>query len=71
MELLLVKILIANTMIGGSSIIGENVWFAPSASMINKKIIGNNAVIGLGAVVVKDVKEGEVIVGNPGKPLIK
>ena len=65
------SLIIANTMIGGSSIIGENVWFAPSASMINKKIIGNNAVIGLGAVVVKDVKEGEVIVGNPGKPLIK
>jgi UDP-3-O-[3-hydroxymyristoyl] glucosamine N-acyltransferase len=65
------SLIIANAMIGGSSVIGENVWFAPSASMLNKKIIGNNAVIGLAAVVVKNVKEGEVIVGNPGKPLIK
>jgi len=65
------SLIIANAMIGGSTHIGENVWFAPSASVLNKKNIANNVTIGMGAVVLKDVKEGEVIVGNPGKSLNK
>lgn len=65
------SLIIANAMVAGSTIIGENVWFAPSASVLNKKTIANNAVIGMGAVVVKNVNEGEVIIGNPGKPLAK
>lgn len=65
------SLIIANAMIGGSTIIGDNVWFAPSASILQKKTIGNNATIGMGAVVLKDVLEGEIIIGNPGKPLEK
>ncbi|HPI00367.1 MAG TPA: hypothetical protein PK772_08555 [Chitinophagaceae bacterium] len=65
------SLIIANAMIGGSTHIGENVWFAPSASALNKKNIANNATIGMGAVVLKDVKEGEIIIGNPGKILTK
>lgn len=65
------SLIIANAMIGGSTIIGKNVWFAPSASVLNKKSIADDAVIGLAAVVIKDVKQGEIIIGNPGKPLIK
>lgn len=65
------SLIIANAMIGGSTIIGEDVWLAPSASVLNKKTIGNRSVIGLAAVVVKNVSDDEVIVGNPGKPLIK
>jgi UDP-3-O-[3-hydroxymyristoyl] glucosamine N-acyltransferase len=56
-------------MIAGSTIIGENVWVAPSSSIINKATVGDNAVIGLGAVVIKSVKEKEVVVGNPAKPI--
>jgi UDP-3-O-[3-hydroxymyristoyl] glucosamine N-acyltransferase len=65
------SLIIANTMIGGSTNIGENVWVAPSTSILNKKNIQSNSVIGMGTVVVKDVKEGQTIIGNPGKPLIK
>ena len=65
------SLIIANTMIGGSTHIGENVWVAPSTSVLNKKNIKSNSVLGMGAVVVKDVGEGETIVGNPGKPLAK
>lgn len=65
------SLIIANTMIGGSTHIGENVWVAPSTSILNKKNVHSNSVIGMGAVVVKDVEEGQTIVGNPGKPLQK
>jgi UDP-3-O-[3-hydroxymyristoyl] glucosamine N-acyltransferase len=65
------SLIIANTMIGGSTHIGENVWVAPSTSILNKKNVHSNSVIGMGAVVVKDVEEGQTIVGNPGKPLVK
>jgi UDP-3-O-[3-hydroxymyristoyl] glucosamine N-acyltransferase len=65
------SLIIANTMIGGSTHIGENVWVAPSTSILNKKNVKSNSVLGMGAVIVKDVAEGETIIGNPGKPLIK
>jgi UDP-3-O-[3-hydroxymyristoyl] glucosamine N-acyltransferase len=63
------SLIIANAMIGGSTKIGKNVWVAPSSSLINKIEIEDNAVIGLGAVVVKSVKENTVVVGNPAKLL--
>jgi UDP-3-O-[3-hydroxymyristoyl] glucosamine N-acyltransferase len=64
-------LVIANSMIGGSTVIGENVWIAPSVSILNKKHVHGNSVIGMGAVVIRDVNEGETVIGNPGKPLIK
>jgi UDP-3-O-[3-hydroxymyristoyl] glucosamine N-acyltransferase len=65
------SLVIANAMIGGSTIIGDNVWVAPSSTLINKISIGNNAVIGIGAVVLKPVGDGEIVVGNPAKKLNK
>jgi UDP-3-O-[3-hydroxymyristoyl] glucosamine N-acyltransferase len=65
------SLIIANAMIAGSVKIGKNVWVAPSASVLNKKTVMDNAVIGMGAVVLKDVAAEQVIVGNPGKPLKK
>jgi UDP-3-O-[3-hydroxymyristoyl] glucosamine N-acyltransferase len=58
-------------MIAGSTVVGDNVWIAPSASVLNKKSIGDNSVIGMGAVVIKDVNKNETIIGNPGKPMQK
>ncbi len=37
----------------------------------NRKVIGRGAVVGMGAVVTKDIDPGLVVVGNPAKPLIK
>ncbi|MBS1637264.1 MAG: UDP-3-O-(3-hydroxymyristoyl)glucosamine N-acyltransferase [Bacteroidetes bacterium] len=65
------SLVIAHAIIGGSSVIGKNVWVAPNASVINKVSIGDNSTIGLAAVVVKDVEANTVVVGNPAKPLIK
>lgn len=63
------SLLIANSLIGGSTIIGENVWIAPSSTLINKIKIGNNAVVGLASTVLKSVKENTVVIGNPAREL--
>ncbi|MCB0278498.1 MAG: UDP-3-O-(3-hydroxymyristoyl)glucosamine N-acyltransferase [Calditrichaeota bacterium] len=65
------SLIIANSMIAGSSKIGENVWVAPSVSILNQKIIEQNAIIGMGAVVIRDVQENQVVVGNPARELKK
>lgn len=48
-------------------IIGDNVTIGCNVSIIGKIRIGNNAVIGAGSVVVKDIPDGGVVVGNPAK----
>jgi UDP-3-O-[3-hydroxymyristoyl] glucosamine N-acyltransferase len=64
-------LVIANTMIGGSTHIGDGVWLAPSAALMNKISVGDNAVVGLGAVVTRNVEEGATVVGNPARRLEK
>jgi UDP-3-O-[3-hydroxymyristoyl] glucosamine N-acyltransferase len=64
------SVIIANAMIAGSVCIGENTWVSPSVSVMNQKNVGSDSLIGMGAVVLKDVGDYEVVVGNPGK-LIK
>jgi len=65
------SLVIANAMVAGSVIVGENVWIAPSASILNQKKVNSDAVVGMGAVVLKDVEKGDVVVGNPSKSLKK
>lgn len=55
--------------LSGGNIIEDNVWIAPNASLVGYVHIGENATIGMGAVVVKDVPSNEVWVGNPAKKL--
>jgi UDP-3-O-[3-hydroxymyristoyl] glucosamine N-acyltransferase len=64
-------LVIANTMIGGSTCIGDGVWLAPSAALMNKISVGDNAIVGLGAVVTRSVEEGATVVGNPARRLEK
>jgi len=65
------SMVIANTMIGGSVVIEKDTWIAPSASIMNKTKIGQKAIVGLGAVVLKDVKADSVVAGNPGRVIRK
>ena len=62
-------LIIANAMIGGSTEIGKNVWVAPSTSIMQKVKIGDDSIIGLAAVVLKDVEPRSVMVGNPAKKI--
>tara|TARA_R110002167_G_scaffold149980_4_gene343562 strand:- start:676 stop:1257 length:582 start_codon:yes stop_codon:yes gene_type:complete len=47
--------------------IGKNVSIYTGAIVIGDIIIGDNAIIGAGSVVVKDVPDNCVVVGNPAK----
>lgn len=50
--------------------IGRHVWIGARAIIMHScRSIGDNAVIGAGAVVVKDVPAGAVVGGNPARPL--
>lgn len=62
-------LIIANSMIGGSTKIGNYSWVAPSASLINGIEIGNDCTIGMGAVLVKSVPENQTWAGVPARPL--
>lgn len=60
---------IANAMIGGSTIIGNYCWVAPSASLRDQISIGNKTTVGMGAVATKNIPEEQVWTGSPAKPL--
>lgn len=64
-------IITAGTIFSGGVRLHENCWLGPNTAVKQKTVIGKDALIGIGAVVLKDVPEGAVIVGNPGKPLEK
>lgn len=57
--------------ISGGNIIDDNVWISPNASLVGYVHIGKNAVVGMGAVVIKNIPEGETWVGNPAHKLEK
>ncbi len=51
--------------------IEDNAMIKVGSLIRNRKNIGVAAVVGMGSNVVKDVKDGETVVGNPAKTLIK
>jgi len=52
----------------GSVTVGRNSWIAPNCSIRQKIAVGEGAIVGMGAVVVKDVPAGVMVYGNPAKP---
>lgn len=49
--------------------IGANVWIGGGAILLPGVRIGDDAVIGAGAVVTRDVAPGATVAGNPARPL--
>ena len=62
--------IISQTIIAGSTKIGEKCWIA-SSFILNKIKIGDNVTIGFGSVVLKSVPSGETYMGNPALSLEK
>ena len=51
--------------------IGDNVWIGGGVSIIGGVSIGSNTIIGAGSVVIHDIPDGVIAVGNPAKPIRK
>ena len=51
----------------GRPVIGDNVSLGASVTIIGNVHIGNNVTIGAGSVVVKDIPDNCVAVGNPAR----
>lgn len=60
---------IAHSQIAGSSIVGDDVWIAPSCTLA-KSVIGNGSTLGIGSVVIRNIRENEMWFGNPAKKMI-
>lgn len=61
--------IVALSIIGGSAQIGENCWLAPATAIRDWIQLGNDSIIGMGAVVTKSVPDGATVVGNPAKEI--
>jgi UDP-3-O-[3-hydroxymyristoyl] glucosamine N-acyltransferase len=60
---------IAHAMVAGSVKLGERAWIAPAACLRDGVEVGDDAVVGLGAVVTRDVPAGATVLGNPAREL--
>ena len=56
---------------GAAANVGDNVYIGPNVNIVGPINIGSNAVLGAGAVVVKDVECNVVVVGTPAKVIKK
>ena len=60
---------IACAEVSGGVEVGKNSWVAPNSSINQKLVIGENSIVGLGAVVTKNIPDNTVFAGNPAKKL--
>lgn len=57
--------------VGGYAEVMDGAKVKLGATIRNRKKIGKNSLVGLGASVVKDVEENSIVIGNPAKQMIK
>lgn len=60
-----------SVMLSGSNVIDDDVWISPNSSVKGWIHIGEGAIVGMGAVVVRDIPAHETWVGNPAHKLEK
>src|SRR5262249_8324921 len=53
----------------GSPVIGDRVYIGPGSAIIGPLTVGEDAVIGLGAIVIRSVPPRAVVAGNPARVL--
>ena len=57
--------------ISGHCDLGEDVYIAPMAVPTNRISVGDHAYLGIGAVAIKDVPEGDKQFGNPARKVLE
>lgn len=57
----------ASCMISGSVVIEKDSYIAPGVTIRNQLTIGKDVLVGMGAVVVKDIEDNKVVTGIPAK----
>lgn len=62
-------LIMANAVICGGAVVGKHCWIAPNSVIKEHVILGDRVVVGLGAVVLKDVTDGLTVAGVPARPL--
>ena len=65
------SMVIAHAEVSGSVRLGKRVWIGPCACVLNGVTLDDDAYVGIGAVVIRNVEKGVTVVGNPAKPLPK
>ena len=56
-----------NVDLGGHVVIGDKVYIGAKATILPKIIVENNSTIGAGSLVIKRVKKGKTVFGNPAE----
>lgn len=56
-----------SAVVNGGCVIGDEVFIGSNATISSQIVLGSNIVIGSGAVVIKDISEVGIYVGNPAK----
>lgn len=60
-------VLSALDFLGGYTCVGKRVYIAPGAMIKDRIRIGDDAIISLGAVILRNVRAGSIMIGNPAK----
>lgn len=63
------SLIIGGAMIGGGVRIGESSWISPNVTILQQVKIGSHCKVGIGSVVLRNVKDGMTVFGNPAKKI--
>ncbi len=58
-----------NATVSGFTVVGAGAELGTGMQAIQEKIIGKNAIVGAGSVVIRDIPDNCTAVGNPAKPI--
>jgi len=59
----------AGAFMGGGSVLGNTTTIQTNSIILPHVVVGNDCMVGAGAVVIKKVKDGDTVYGNPAKVL--
>ena len=60
-----------NILVTGGAKICDGAWIAPTACIRDRIVIGKQALVGMGAVVTKNVDDHDVVIGVPARSIKK